>query len=105
MRKRLRHRLFRDREGLHLFCWDQGPLPDKWSCGWWTGADGDLLCVLPKLRNPLQNELALSPVCFNPLWAILCFVLKRLLIRLDHNVWYYFSDERERWLRQVGIEE
>lgn len=57
-----------------------------WSFGWETGKDNDLVCVKPNLHTSLQGEIALSPVCSNRLLAICAFVIKALLIRIDHNL-------------------
>lgn len=66
--------------------WGGGGVSWKWSFGWWTGPDGDLLCVLPDLRDSLQSELALSSVCTNRAVAVLCFLMKRLLCKWDENM-------------------
>ena len=53
----------------------------KWSFGWWTGPDGDLLCVFPHISFSQQAEDALSPVCSTRFLAVFYFILKRLLLR------------------------
>jgi len=65
--------------------WGGGEVSRKWSFGWWTGRDKDLLCVVPEVSEPLLEELLLSPVCTNRLLAIITFVLKRLLLKFDAN--------------------
>ena len=58
----------------------------KWSFGWWTGPDGDLICVIPEARTAVQAEIALSPVCPNRCLAVLCFHLKRLMLWWHNNM-------------------
>lgn len=65
--------------------WGGGDLPWKWSFGWWTGPDGDLLCVISGAKTSSQAEIALSPVCSNRFLAVLCFLLKCLLLWWDEN--------------------
>lgn len=72
--------------------WGGGPVKTRWSLGWWTGPDDDLLCVVPSLYDRDHAELALSPVCSNRLLAVLAFLLKRLLFAIDDNVKARMSD-------------
>jgi len=74
--------------------WGGGGVPWKWSLGWWTGRDGDLLCVVPEVVETLLEELLLSPVCNNRFLALLAFLLKRMLVRLDAN---WVETERETY--------
>ena len=67
----------------NLYKWDGGILPTKWSFGYLTGCDKDLVCIAPDISDKMEAEIALSPVCRTRLYAILALVLKRLLLRLD----------------------
>lgn len=69
-----------------FYCWDGGALPDKWSFGYLTGIDNDLVCIYHRMFDKIGAEMALSPVCANRFLAISAFVLKRILLRLDDNV-------------------
>lgn len=71
--------------GFGIFVWP-GPPRDRWACGWLTGPDSDLVCVKRNIMATWQGELTLSPLCFNPLLAIMAHIIKRILIALDHNV-------------------
>ena len=71
---------------LRLFRWDGGRIiPDAYSFGWWTGKDDDLLCVKSQVATELEGELTLSPVCSSRPLALLAFVIKAILIRIDDN--------------------
>jgi len=66
-----------------FFCFGGGCLPDVWAFGYWTGPDGDLLCVKPGIEEALWAEYCLSPVAANRILAVLAFFIKRILLRLD----------------------
>lgn len=66
--------------------WGGGPVKTRWSLGWWTGPEGDLLCVIPKVRSHCLAELALSPACSNRLLALISFLLKIALFAIDDNL-------------------
>lgn len=66
--------------------WGGGEMAWKWSYGWWTGPDGDLLCAVSEAKTSIRAEIALSPVCSNRFLAVLCFLLKRLVLKWDKNV-------------------
>ena len=57
-----------------------------WSFGWKTGKDNDLICVKPNVSTQIAGEINLSPVCSNRLLAFWAFILKRILVRIDHNL-------------------
>ena len=56
-----------------------------WICGWITGIDSDLVCVIPRVKTRAMEFHAFSPVYTNYLFALIAFVFKRLLLRIDHN--------------------
>ena len=66
--------------------WGGGPCPYSYSFGWLTGRDNDLVCVKANLRTPLEGEAYLSPVCSIKLLALLAFVLKNILVRIDYKL-------------------
>ncbi len=70
----------------HFYRWDGGSLPDKWSFGYLTGSDNDLICTKPDVSDKIEAEMVLSPVCASRFLAISAFVLKRILLRLDDNM-------------------
>ena len=70
-----------------------GPDSWTWAFGWWTGKDDDLLCVVPNLQTWLRCAQALSPVCSNRFLAVLCFLLKRLVLKWDENELICEEDE------------
>lgn len=78
---------------LVFFVWDGGIILDKYSVGYWTGKDGDLLCILPNIDNNKIAELLLSPVCKSKFQAIICFLFKRYLINNDGNIKQGFKEE------------
>ena len=70
-----------------LFKWGGNSIPDSWAFGYLTGKDHDLICVRSNIKDKKKAEIALSPVCVNRPLAILAFVFKRLLLKLDENIW------------------
>ena len=70
----------------HFYCWDGGVLPNKWSFGYLTGSDNDLICLKSSISDKIEAGMTLSPVCANRFLAISAFVLKRILLRLDDNM-------------------
>ena len=70
------------------FQWGGGGVPYRWSFGWWSGRDGDLICVKPRVKesDPCSANWVLSPVCRTRAAALLGFVLKYLVVCLDQNV-------------------
>jgi hypothetical protein len=52
-----------------------------------TGIDHDLICVKPNLTDKIEAETALSPVGSTRFLAISAFLIKRLLIKIDLNLW------------------
>ncbi len=58
----------------------------RWSFGWETGQDNDLVCIKPNVQTPLEGEIALSPVCSNRFLAFCAFVVKAMLVKIDHNL-------------------
>jgi len=75
-----------NKEGLKFYRWGGGGVKHRWSFGWLTGIDNDLVCVSPNVRTRAMEYIALSPVCFNRLLALIAFLLKVLLFRLDWNL-------------------
>lgn len=71
---------------MRLFRWDRGSLPDLYGLGWWTGPDGDLLCVRPEIEREQEAELSLSPLCRNPVLAFLSCWAKLFLLKVDYNI-------------------
>jgi len=69
-----------------FYRWGGGGVLTTWSFGWWTGKDGDLLCVKSRASSNIEAEIALSPVCSNRVLALLAFLLKAILIRIDGNL-------------------
>lgn len=69
-----------------FYRWDGGILPDKWSFGYLTGYDEDLICITPNIRDKMEAEIVLSPVCHTRLYAVSAFILKRILLRIDENM-------------------
>jgi len=69
-----------------FYSWGGGGVSTTWSFGWWVGKDDDLLCVKSKTSTDAEAEIALSPVCSNRVLALLAFVLKAILIRIDGNL-------------------
>ena len=69
-----------------FYRWGGGGVLYTWSFGWWTGKDDDLLCVKSKISSDAEAEIALSPVCSNRVLALLAFLLKAILIRIDGNI-------------------
>ncbi|MCH7783572.1 hypothetical protein IID62_10965 [candidate division KSB1 bacterium] len=67
-----------------MFVFDD-PLRDRYTFGWLTGEDKDLVCVKPITANHFA-EKALSPVCTNRIYAVLGFILKRILVSIDRNI-------------------
>ena len=72
-----------------LYKWDGGIIPDAYSFGFLTGRDHDLICVKPNLSDRMEAEIALSPICSTRLLAILAFLLKRILMKIDQTTWGY----------------
>jgi len=52
-------------------------VPARYGYGYWTGPDGDLLCVVNNVNYANYAEYALSPIFRFKWWAYLQFVLKR----------------------------
>jgi len=69
-----------------FYRWGGGGIPFKWSFGWLTGRDNDLVCVKPRIYTPVAGEIALSPVCSNRVLAIIAFVMKAILVKVDYNL-------------------
>lgn len=69
-----------------FYSWGGGGVPTTWSFGWWTGKDDDLMCVKSKTSTDTDAEIALSPICSNRPLALVAFVLKAILIRIDGNI-------------------
>lgn len=62
---------------------------DAWSFGWLTGINEDLVSIKPNILKRLNEpglSTILSPVCPNRFLALLGFLLKFILIRIDHNM-------------------
>ncbi len=57
-----------------------------WAFGWWTGPEGDLLCVVPEVVTNQEADLMLSPVCSNRVLSALSFLAKRFLWVFDQNL-------------------
>ena len=70
--------------GFGLFAFP-GPPTTRWTVGWLTGRDSDLVCVKRNVTDTCEGELALSPVCANPFLAALAYLLKRTLLAVDLN--------------------
>lgn len=69
-----------------FYKWSGGSLRNKWSFGYLTGSDHDLICIKPNIGDKMEAEVALSPVCTTRLLAISAFAFKRILLRLDDNM-------------------
>lgn len=69
-----------------FYDWGGGGVPYRWSFGWLTGEDDDLVCVLPTIKTEALGELSLSPVCSNRLLALFGFVCKLILLKVDKNI-------------------
>ena len=69
-----------------FYDWGGGGIPYSWSFGWLTGEDGDLVCVLPNVKSKVLGEISLSPVCSNHLLALISFVCKLILLKVDKKV-------------------
>lgn len=70
-----------------LYRWHCGlGLSDKWSVGYETGQDHDLICILPNILDKIEAEIALSPVCSTRILAISAFCLKHMLLGVDENM-------------------
>jgi len=70
--------------GFGIFLFPKPPI-NRWTVGWLTGRDNDLICVKPNIEDYQEAEIALSPVCTNVFFAILGFLFKRILIKIDRN--------------------
>jgi len=68
-----------------FYRWD-GFITSPWSFGWETGKDNDLVCVKPNILTKIEGEIALSPVCSTRLLAFWSFVMKAILVKIDHNL-------------------
>lgn len=69
-----------------FYDWGGGPgVPVRWSFGWYL-EDIDLVCVVPGPLEHWQGERALCPVASSKPLALLSFLLKRILLRIDHNL-------------------
>lgn len=70
-----------------LHKWEGGRwVKTRWAVGWLTGPDGDLVCVRPGRKTRGGAEAALSPVTRSRTGAVIAFVLKKLLLRVDENL-------------------
>ena len=69
-----------------FYRWGGGGVKYSWSFGWLTGQDDDLICVRPSIEDRIEAKMALSPVCTTRILAILAFVLKMILLRIDDNM-------------------
>ncbi|MFC1984993.1 CoA transferase [Chloroflexota bacterium] len=75
----------------HFYRWGGGGVPYRWSFGWLTGKDNDLICVKPGINSRMLEQVSLSPVCRTRLLAFSAFAMKALLMRLDENLRDYVS--------------
>jgi hypothetical protein len=59
--------------------------PDKysWSFGWLTGKDNDLVCATTHIPETMYPYHYLSPACPTRPVALLAFLLKAIVLRLD----------------------
>ena len=64
----------------------RGGIPFSWSFGWLTGEDSDLVCVLPNVKSKVLGEINLSPVCSNHILALISFLCKLILLKVDKNI-------------------
>jgi len=64
-----------------FFTWGGGGIKYRYSFGWWTGLDNDLICVIPIVETKEQGEVFLSPSCSSKLMAVIAFFIKRYRIR------------------------
>ena len=69
-----------------FYKWGGGGVPFKWSLGWLTGIDGDLVCVIPNVHTRIIEHRALSPVCSNAMLAIIAMIFKAILLKIDYNL-------------------
>ena len=69
---------------LELWVCGGGPgVPIFYGYGYWTGPDGDLLCVVDSIDDVERVEDTLSPILWFKVMAFLCFFLKRLQIKVE----------------------
>lgn len=73
-------------QALGFYKWGGGGVPFKWSFGWLTGIDNDLICVCPNVRTRVMEHHALSPVCSNAVLAFVAMIFKAILLKIDYNV-------------------
>ena len=69
-----------------FYRWGCKDLPSYWSFGWETGKDNNLICVKPNILSEIAGEINLSPVCSNRFLAGSAFIMKVILVRIDHNL-------------------
>jgi len=69
-----------------FYRWRGGSLPFCWSFGWETGKDNDLVCIKPHVRTGIEGKIALSPVCSSRFLAFCGFMMKAILVTIDHNL-------------------
>jgi len=69
-----------------FYKWGGGGVPFKWSFGWLTGIDKDLICVHPNIHERTMEQYALSPVCSNIVLAFIAMIFKAMLLRVDYNL-------------------
>lgn len=65
---------------------DQGELGIKWGYGYWTGPDSDLLCIQKDCKTNYTASIFLSPICNSWFEAVIAFILKKLLSKIDGNM-------------------
>ena len=75
-----------------FYRWGGGEVKHTWSFGWLIGRDNDLVCVMPEIETEQNGELTLSPVCSTRILALLAFISKFFLVRIDYNVRIRMSD-------------
>lgn len=69
-----------------FYRWGGGGVPFRWSFGWFTGVDNDLVCVSPTVKTRSKENHLLSPVYPNRFLAFVAIVMKALLVKIDWNL-------------------
>ena len=69
-----------------FYHWGRGGVRYRWSFGWLTGIDKDLVCVCPDVYTRTSEQYALSPVCSHPVLALVTMLFKAIVLKFDHNL-------------------
>ena len=72
---------------LPKFCRWGGGVPYRWSLSWLTGMDKDIVYAKHRVNTVAAGRRnQFSPSCSTGLLALLVFVLKAILVKIDHNL-------------------